>query len=330
MWVHWLTPGNYNSPNEILFSNLASVRMRIGLVAKYVSNLNINFSAGDIVPVGVDVIVIGKIGSDCKSGREELWYKQIIEATKLSKIIILDYTDHHMGNKKSPMFNFYASVINFSDYVIVPSAGMKDNIEGYYSGSVEIIEDPIEIEINYRNQIIKPVKPKLLWFGHGSNAQYLIDYLNNGDLCDMSIDIYCLTNPYGINLISNSDAAKKNYINLIFSEWSLINMTESVKFCDACIIPSDVNSPFKSGASSNRLITAFALGLPVSASSLKSYIPYSDYYHDLNSSSLSEFIGDIEFYHDCTIRSQKNIVPNYVQWNIFLKWKNLFEKMVLK
>jgi hypothetical protein len=88
----------------------------------------------------------------------------------------------------------------------------------------------------------------------------------------------------------------RSTIRLDLANWSLQNMINASKASQCCLIPSDLNDSRKSGASSNRLITAFALGLPVSADVLESYAPYSDYFHHIRETPLSVFIKNFTFY----------------------------------
>ena len=80
MIIHWLIPGNYNSVEDLSKSNLASIRMRAGLVAKYASDIQVQLTVGDHINSNADVIMVGKIGGDCQNGRANLWMKQITEA----------------------------------------------------------------------------------------------------------------------------------------------------------------------------------------------------------------------------------------------------------
>ena len=86
--VHWLIPGNYKSTEDLYKSNLASIRMRAGLVGKHAHDIQVEFSAGDHINTKADIVVVGKIGGDCQNGRGNLWIKQLSEAKKQSKKII--------------------------------------------------------------------------------------------------------------------------------------------------------------------------------------------------------------------------------------------------
>jgi len=323
MIVHWLTPGRFNAIQELSSSKMASVRMRAGLVAKHAKSMKIEFNAGDILSERTDIVVIGKIGADCENGRDNLWFEQIYKAYLANKIIILDYTDNHLDNPNSRMCNFYKKIIPFCTKSVVPSAGMVDLLMKFYGGKISVIEDPLEVQV-MPPQISKPNNDfTLLWFGHGSNVSYLIEYLRNDLICDAEFNLVVLTNQYGINEMRALQESLSSKTKLILSEWSLQNMVSFSKICQGCIIPSGLKSSVKSGASSNRLITAFAMGLPVSADLLSSYSPFSQYFHNIQISPISEFRNDINYYYKCTEDAQKNIVPLFREEVISQKWSAL-------
>jgi hypothetical protein len=85
MFIHWLIPGNYKSVEDLSKSDMASIRMRAGLVGNFAHDIQIKFSAGDHINTNADVIVVGKIGGDCQNGRNNLWIRQLSEAKKQSK-----------------------------------------------------------------------------------------------------------------------------------------------------------------------------------------------------------------------------------------------------
>ena len=136
----------------------------------------------------------------------------------------------------------------------------------------------------------------LLWFGHATNISYLVNYLQDDFLCDADFRLFVLSNGPGLKELASHQQSLRSTIRLEFVEWSLQNMINASKISHGCLIPSDVNDPSKSGASSNRLITAFALGLPVSAEVLESYAPFTDYFHNVRETPLSAFINQLALY----------------------------------
>jgi hypothetical protein len=164
----------------------------------------------------------------------------------------------------------------------------------------------------------------LLWFGHSTNLPYLINYLQNNFLCDANFRLIVLSNAPGLSLIAAQQVRIRPTIRLNLAEWSLQNMIEASKLCQGCLIPSDFNDSRKAGASSNRLITAFALGLPVIADVLESYAPFKDYFHDIQDTPLSEFNKQLALYSRKIELAQEIIVPMFRQEVLAQKWSKFF------
>ena len=329
MKIHWLIPGDYRNIDDLYKSHIASIRMRAGLVGKYSSDFQIQFTAGDHVNSNADIIVVGKIGMDCYNGRDNLWFRYLSEAHKQSKIIILDYTDNHLAFIDTRMGVFYKNILPIIDKAIVPSSRMSVLLSQFFKKEITIIEDPLEVESISPKIPIHGNKISFLWFGHSTNILYLIKYLQNHLLCDAGIRLTILTNTQGIELLSTQKINLPSTIELDISEWTLQNMINAAKYCDACLIPSDLNDLRKSGASSNRLITAFALGLPVTADILESYAPFSEYFHNILGEPLSVFIKELNLYVKKCELAQANVVSKFRQDDIAKKWNSFFNKLII-
>ena len=323
--VHWLIPGNYRSSADLSRSNLASVRMRAGLVGKHAHDFQTEFSAGDKINAKADVVVVGKIGGDCQNGRENLWISQLSEAKQQSKKIILDYTDHHLESINSPMGNFYKNILPLIDESVVSSTGISKLLRQFFNKEITVIEDPIEIQITLPKNTITIGELTLLWFGHATNAPYLINYLQNNFLCDANFKLIALSNGPGLEMLASHQNHLRSSIRLDLVNWSVKNMINASKASQCCLIPSALNDSRKSGASSNRLITAFALGLPVTADVLESYSPFSEYFHDIRETPLSVFIEQLTLYAQKVEFAQRTVVPMFSQEALSQKWKIFFQ-----
>jgi hypothetical protein len=323
MLIHWLIPGTYKVVEDLLISDMASIRMRAGLVGKYAPDINIKFSAGDQIVTKADVVVIGKIGGDCQNGRDVFWLKQLSEAKKYSKKIILDYTDHHLGSASSSMGNFYKNVLPLTDEAVVSSTLLCQLLTQFFYKEITVIEDPLEIQTIPPRMSIALDDITLLWFGHASNTSYLLNYLANDFLCDVGFKLIVLSNASGLQMMQSHQQSIRSNIRLNLTVWSLQNMIQASKFSQGCLIPSNLSDSRKSGASSNRLITAFALGLPVSADMLDSYSPFTDYFQNIREAPLSEFIKKIDIYVKKIHLAQKNVVPMFSQEVLLQKWRSL-------
>lgn len=296
MFIHWLIPGSYKAAEDLYKSNMASIRMRAGLVAKFTNEIQIEFSAGDRINEQASVIVVGKIGGDCQNGRDNLWTKQLSKSNRQSKRIILDYTDHHLGAISSPMAAFYTNILPISHKAVVSSTSMAKFLAQYFNQEITVIEDPIEIPVNPPKILTAAAHSTLLWFGHATNTLYLVNYLQNDFLCDADFRLIALSNGAGLDMLASNQPRLRSITKLHLAEWSLQNMIDASKVSHGCLIPSNLNDPRKSGASSNRLITAFALGLPVSADLLESYAPFSNYFHNIREEPLSIFFKNFSSY----------------------------------
>lgn len=324
MNIHWLIPKNYRTVDELSKSNLASIRMRAGLVASNAKNIEIQFSAGDQVNPIADIVVVGKIGGDSQNGRANLWINQISDANKKSKIIILDYTDHRLESINSPMGVFYKNALPFIDKSVVSSSRIAHLLAKSFHKEITVIEDPIEIKITPPKIGVPNGEVTLLWFGHATNISYLVNYLQNNFLCDEKFNLIVLSNLPGLEILALHQKRLRSTLRIELAEWSLQNMINASKICHGCLIPSDLNDLTKAGASSNRLITAFALGLPVSADVLDSYAPFLDYFHDIRSTPLSVFLNHLSSYNKKIELAQQTIVPMFSQEELIKKWKSFF------
>ena len=324
MFIHWLIPGSYKSAEDLHRSNLASIRMRAGLVAKFARGIQIEFSAGDHINTKADIIVVGKIGADCQNGRADLWIRQLSEAKRQSKIIIFDYTDHHLGSNASSMGIFYKKTLPLLHQAVVPSTRMLKLFSPFSKQKITVIEDPIEVQTITPNIPVATDSLTFLWFGHATNIPFLVDYLRNDFLCDAQFRLLVLSNGVGLEILASHQQRMRSTIKLDLAEWSLPSMISASKASHGCLIPSDLNDPQKSGASSNRLITAFALGLPVSADPLESYAPFSDYFHNIRETPQSVFCKQLAVYSKHVKLAQETIVPSFSEDAIAQKWKNFF------
>jgi hypothetical protein len=152
-----------------------------------------------------------------------------------------------------------------------------------------------------------------------------VNYLQTNLLCDADFRLIVLSNGPGLEMLASHQQHFRSTIRLDLAEWSLQNMINASLVCHGCLIPSDLNDSRKAGASSNRLITAFALGLPVSADVLESYSPFSDYFHNIRDTPLSEFNKQLASYAKKIELAQENVVPMFSQGVLAQKWKSLFQ-----
>ncbi len=325
MHVHWLIPGHYSSLQQIEQSNLASIRMRAGLTLRHAHAMGVAFSAGDTITSDADLVIIGKIGTDCRNGRSEYWLAQLARFKEASGSIALDYTDHHLGIEGSKMKDFYRDALPLVDRAIVPSDHMGRLLTPHFGRSITVIEDPLEVPVIPVREVPANTPYTLLWFGHDTNISYLVRYLENHALCDANSRLIVLSNAVGLKMLSSKSLNLHCRLGVQMAEWSLETMLEAASLCQGCIIPSDTADPRKSGASSNRLITALALGLPTLAQALPSYIPFASFFENIEQVTLSSFLQRLAPLSAEVVRAQETVIPQFRQDVVAGKWGTFFK-----
>lgn len=318
--VHFLLQTNGENIDAIFKSHLASMRLRIGPAIEGLLQHGEKVNFGETIANQSDKVVITKIGSNNILARQNQWLRQIENAKLAGAKIFLDYTDHHLGSESS-MSDFYRNVLSKVDIATTSSRRMQQNLSLYYSGGISLIEDAID----FLPQDVKPVnKPTtLLWFGHDSNIEYLITFIKSGFKVGDQIRLLVLSNEVGLQQFSMAHLTSKAEIRIQLGLWSQAAMIHASKLADACIIPVDIADPKKNGVSSNRLITALALGLPVAASALDSYKDFEKYYVDINGEDFRALIEDPSIFHGRVQLAQHEVIPKFSAQNIASKWVEL-------
>lgn len=317
--IHWLVP--YENPQLELIknSNLASIRLRL---SAFLNQKIYKVTFGDLIIENPDFIVIGKIGGSSDNYRENLWLDQINKKKESGTKIILDYTDNHL-NFKSSMSSFYSKSLLYIDAAIASSAFLSNELKKKTEVPVEIIPDVIEIE-SLKPRPKQSNLKKIFWFGHASNIDYLIKFINNLNNLENKIAIYILSNEQGLDIFNKNQINISKNLSIHLGIWSIDAMINTAKFCDLAIIPSDPNDPKKAGVSSNRLITALALGLPTAADGMESYKEFSKYFTDIRSEKFIDLLQNPNIFHDQVTGAQENIIPNFTYEAINKKWVSFF------
>jgi hypothetical protein len=318
--IHWLLPYPDLNIEKIQSHTMASVRFRSGPSISAWLNLPGTFcSAGDSVPALVSYLFIGKIRFDAGLNRGEDWLSQIHAAKQSGAKIYLDYTDDHIGIG-SEAGNFYAKALNFVDACIVPSDAMKTIVSAYIDTDVFVIPDPLEIEPQSVHYKVHNPK-RLFWFGHSTNAPFLTQFINSLPQSLDPVQLIALSNESGVSSIRHKifHPAVEVRVDL----WSADKMLLLSKYADVCIIPSSATVRNKLGASANRLITAFALGLPTAAERLSSYLPYSDFFTDIRSPDFFNLLENPLAFLDRTKQSQIAGTEDFSVSRIGARWVEL-------
>jgi hypothetical protein len=320
--IHWLIPYDNPSLDTVINSNLASIRLRLGSLIRQ-KKLDVTF--GNNIQNNPSALVIGKIGTSSNNMRENLWVNQIEGQKRMGTKIVLDYTDDHL-NFKSPMTSFYEGSLAYINTAITSSTFLADKLKQKSKISVEIIPDAIEVPI-FKPKIRENVSRNIFWFGHASNINYLIEFIKTFRNMKQKITLFILTNEQGVKIFNQTKFNIDKNLSIQLGLWSIQTMINTSKVCDLIIIPSDPSDPKKAGVSSNRLITALALGLPTAASVMDSYKEYNQYFTNIYSEKFIELIDNPDKFHHQVLEAQNRIVPQFTQEAIGQKWINFFEKL---
>ena len=319
--IHWLVPYKINHNQDISNKNLASIRLRAGLFNLPCFNdftVSFNENISDIDEI--DYLFVGKFAGN----REDLvntWVEIINLHRDNGKKIFFDYTDHHL-DKETLAGQFYRVSLNSNDQIITSSEKLKNHLSPNFK-NITIIEDPIEIQIE---KVKKSKESSFLFFGHHTNLKYLFNLINNWN-SKIQSNLIIQTSEEGMDAIRNQSQhiSKPPNLNIQFQLWSIENMLKASTNVSGIIIPGDISDDRKNGVSHNRLITAFALGLPVAATRYQSYLEFDHQFVDIdNQTEFETFLQNPSLYSSRVEMAQKK-VKNYTQENIAKKWFNLIK-----
>jgi len=319
--IHWLVPYKINHNQDISNKNLASIRLRAGLFNHQIfNNFNISFDENISDINEIDFLFVGKFAGN-RVDLLDPWIEIINLFRNNGKKIIFDYTDHHLSND-SLAGKFYRASLKPTDQIITSSEKLKNHLIVNYK-NITIIEDPIEIEIQ---RVKKNKGSSFLFFGHHTNLKYLFKLINNWNPKIQS-NLIIQTSEQGMNeiKIQSQNISKPPNLNIQFQLWSIDNMLKASKSVSGVIIPGDINDERKNGVSHNRLITAFALGLPVAATRYESYLEFDHQFVDIDDKSeFTCFIKNPSIYSSRVEMAQKKVI-SYTPENIAKKWLNLIQ-----
>ena len=236
--------------------------------------------------------------------------------------ILLDYTDNHLTSLTS-MTCFYKEALRLAQCIVVPSEGMKVALPEDIPSSVIVIPDSLEYQAVPPRHAQKRVGA---WFGHGSNAQYLMDFFKK-NLAKSCFDKLVVCTDYSTLLAILREAEKIRMPPIQPVEWSVNNQREALLSADFAFLPLGLNDPRKSGAGVNRLLTALCLGLPVFTQSISSYRQFERFFINLDSPDWMKSVERLNDLTKLTLLAQESLVPSYYPESLQLKWLDAFSKV---
>lgn len=320
--VEWLLPLNAANSKDLKQSNLPSIRLRAAVcIEALVKNHCAAVFSDAKNASAASTLIVGKLDFTSDPTRPQRWLKYIDIARQRGARIVIDYTDHHLGTG-TPADHFYRAAFGSADLAICSSTRLAQLIYPFFEGTIQMIEEPIEVPIVppvLRNEKIKTS----LWVGHATNLPYLLDFLCNDFSLKEPMRLIAMTNAYPLAEKNARLLTKPHLANLeiCIVPWSLPDMVTVASLSDACWIPAGVKSQRKSGASSNRLLTALALGLPVAADELESYLPFRKYFASLHTPEFSTLMSNPDIYFGGVIEAQTYIAQNYTRDAIGQQWQ---------
>jgi hypothetical protein len=322
--IEWLCAVPARSLNELEQSNLASVRLRTCVGIRAVLSLGCTSTLSDgRVAQPAQAVVVSKLDCVNDPTRPERWLQRLRQLKAGGSRVIVDYTDHHMATE-SPAAFFYREAIALCDTVVASSNRLCEHIAVHTGRKAVMIDDPIEVALQApaaRNNQTRTA----LWFGHATNLPYLFDYLVNCYESHAERRLILMTNlhPLPDQYISLLDVPRLRKLEITIVPWSTNDLLTAASLSDFCLLPAGVSDPRKSGASSNRLLTALAMGLPTAADWLDSYIPFSDYFSDLASVDINALFDDPERFFPRVEAAQHQISKHHTIKEAQLRWAEL-------
>ena len=220
---------------------------------------------------------------DDSGTRRGIWLDKIEKLKSRDKILLLDYTDNHFS-KEGIVGDFYREIKPAVSGLILPSEKMKENIDSDWDGFTKVIPEPVEVDFLDPNRQ-KPDYSEMtaLWFGHNSNLGFLMKYIATTIHNYPPKRLIILTNNMPTQVVREGAKLAPKGLEIKLGQWSMDNMRKAAKVSHYALIPSEKNNPRKSGVSPGRLLTSMALGLPVIAEPLDSYLPFEEFFAFTNS-----------------------------------------------
>jgi hypothetical protein len=324
--IEWLLPISGARIEDLKKSSLASIRLRAAVCAEEIQGKNFKTIIEDgRNDTGSDVVIVGKPDFANDSKRSIRWLKYIESASIRGARVIIDYTDHHLDTH-TELDRFYGSSLTFADAVICSSKKLSEYLRPYYSGQIAIIEDPIEVPIvksDWRTWGNKTA----LWVGHSSNLPYLIEFLCNDYSLVERLQLIIMTNAYPLprQYVEKLNNSRLSKLEISVVPWNLEDMISAASISETFWIPAGIGTKRKSGASSNRLITALALGLPVAADELDSYMHLRAYFSSIRTMEFNDLMKNPMAYSQRVTEAQVYIENHYHKSVIGKQWRAFLE-----
>lgn len=286
---------------------------------------------------------------------QKAYTKEDYELAKRLKLqgttIVFDMCDNHFYNPENN--EKYARraidmqhMIDIADHVIVTTDELGKLISKETIFQIDDYIDEPEKNIFYKNYIHYKIprrfkkaemtnRLKLVWFGNAGIASQ--DY----GLKDVNIVLPELaelnkTIPLSLTIISNSPlkfgemVGHEHPFPTMYCEWKKHYFSHQLPFFDICLIPAGIN-PYTRVKTNNRVVLSLGLGVPVIASPLPSYLPFSPYIDFENwQESIEKIVTAPTEASRKVLAGQDYIKQNYSLGAITQQWIKLLSYLCLE
>lgn len=317
--LQWVVGPAIRSPADLKSCYLASVRLRAGVSSFAASRAGFSVAFGKVPSGSPNILVLGKCLDTFERERSDAWISGARALQAAGARVVLDFTDYPFDGASGA---FYEHALAIADAVVCPSQPLSDLARQFSRGRIVVIEDAIEVD---------PRPPSgtrgdpltALWFGSPTNLRYLTDLLAEMPP-EYPLRMLVLTDKIAVEQLKTMAEGAPRHIQIEPSQWTINKMIAAAEKSDICLIPQDSSNPIKNGASSNRLITAMALGLPTAADMISSYTEFAAYFADIGSPEFFQFLNDPLQYTARVKAAQEVVCPRFYQPVIGRKWVEFF------
>lgn len=263
------------------------------------------------------------------------------------KSIIFDLCDNHYAlgtNEKGyqEKIDRLNEMMRLADCVTVPTIEASNFVS---HRCIKIVPDAIDKypksnysfipRTRFRQQVDSLLETKgtinLVWFGNGGMEKPPWGMI---ELCRLKHILHELYSefPLKLNIISNNKYSYEKYFSdatfpCRYYPWNIKTFPYLMRCADIALIPVTIND-FTRGKSSNRVITALDLGLPVIADPLPSYEEFSNFIRIGNwRENILEYAKAPDLRRDDVEKGQAYIRSNYNNKQIAKVWLDIFHSL---
>ena len=278
-------------------SFLASTRIQLAPALKAARSLGLkpqitnlrSENASSLAKIGnPKCCIVGKLSHPETRFAEQIAMANLaaISILKQKKVpIIATYCDNLASSTSPSIASLYKTLLWHSDAIVYPNKAMVTYAKQWHKPDDPpkefIIEDPWQVEREPFTRLHEGETCRLIWFGHASNSEYLLNELPNivqGCSAWHSFELTTLSDPKTAQRVADTiKTIKQNkQWTVRFEPWNSNNqpqqLRDELKRAHISLLPSNPNDSRKSAASHNRAVDSLQAGCITIASPLPSYL----------------------------------------------------------